>query len=85
MWKKVANAAERAFTDFALLDENLNMFKRSNERESRQSTQLTAVEKAKVMSYEDSVEAQAKRHAKEVAKKVRWFPWDAIGSVKILR
>jgi hypothetical protein len=66
--QKLANAAERAFADRALLlDENLNLFKRNNERECRQLTRSTVVGKAKVMSYEDIVEAQAKRDAKEAA------------------
>ena len=64
--QKLANAAERAFADRALLlDENLNLFKQNNERECRQSTRSTVVGKAKVMSYEDIVEAQAKCDAKE--------------------
>jgi hypothetical protein len=39
----------------------------NNERNCRQSTRSTVVGKAKVMSYEDIVEAQAKRDAKEAA------------------
>jgi hypothetical protein len=39
----------------------------NNESNCRQSTRSTVVGKAKVMSYEDIVEAQAKRDAKEAA------------------
>lgn len=52
--RKLANAAERAFADRALLlDENPNLFKQNNEREYRQSSRSTMVGKAKIMSYED--------------------------------
>lgn len=44
------------------------LFKQNNEARSRQSTRSTVVGKAKVMSYEDIVEAQGKRAAKEAAK-----------------
>ena len=39
----------------------------NNESNCRQSTRSTVVGKAKVMNYEDIVEAQAKRDAKEAA------------------
>lgn len=66
--RKLANAAEKAFAERALLlDENRLLFQQNNERESRQSTRSTVVGKAKVMSREDIVEAQAKRDAKEAA------------------
>ena len=39
----------------------------NNESKSRKSTRSTVVGKAKVMNYEDIVEAQAKRDAKEAA------------------
>jgi hypothetical protein len=41
--------------------------KQNNESKSRKSTRSTVVCKAKVISYEDIVEAQAKRDAKEAA------------------
>jgi hypothetical protein len=66
--QKLANAAEKAFAERPLLlDEKRLLFQQNNERESRQSTRSTVVGKAKVMSYEDIVEAQAKRDAKEAA------------------
>lgn len=66
--QKLANAATRAFTDCALLlNENLNLFKQNNKREYRQSTRSVVVGKAKVMSYKDIVEAQAKHDVKEAA------------------
>ena len=46
----------------------------NNESNCRQSTRSTVVGKAKVMSYEDIVEAQAKRDAKEAAV-VKGKPW----------
>lgn len=52
--QKLANTAERAFTDRALLlDENLNLFKQNNEAKCRQSTRSIVVGKAKIISYED--------------------------------
>jgi hypothetical protein len=65
--QKLANAAEKAFAERALLDENRLLFKQNNEKESRKSTRSTIVGKAKVMSYKDIFEAQAKRDAKETA------------------
>lgn len=40
-------------------------FEQNNESNCRQSTQSTVVGKVKVMGYEDIVEAQAKRDAKD--------------------
>jgi hypothetical protein len=56
---------EKAFAERALLDENRLLFEQNNESNCRQSTRSTVVGKAKVMSYEDIVEAQTKRDAKE--------------------
>jgi hypothetical protein len=62
------NAAEKAFAERALLlDENRVLFEQNNESNIRQSTRSTVVGKAKVMSYEDIVETQAKRNSKEAA------------------
>ncbi|KAK9244194.1 hypothetical protein V1506DRAFT_507773 [Lipomyces tetrasporus] len=67
--QKLANAAQVSFADCALLlDENRLLFQQNNESKCRKSTKLTILGKAKVMSYEDIVEAQAKRAAKEAAK-----------------
>lgn len=41
------------------------MFEQNNERNCRQSAKSTVVGKAKVMSYEDIIEARVKRDAKE--------------------
>ncbi len=64
--RKVMNAAEKAFADRAiLLDENALLFEQNNEKIARKSTKVTVVGTAKVLSYEDIVEAQRKREAKE--------------------
>ena len=64
--QKLANAAQKAFAERApLQDENRLLFEQNNESTCRRSTRSTVVGKAKVMSYEDIVEAQAKRDAKE--------------------
>ena len=66
--QKLANTTKRVFADCALLlNENLSLFKRNNEREYRQSTRSTVVGKAKVTSYEDIKVAQAKRDTKKAA------------------
>jgi hypothetical protein len=66
--QKLANAAQNSFAERALLfDENQLLFKQNKESKTRKSTSSTVVGKAKVMSYEDIVEAQAKRDAKEAA------------------
>lgn len=64
--QKVANAAENAFADRAiLLDENLLLFEQNNERRTRASTKATVVGTARILSYEDIIEAQKKRDMKE--------------------
>ena len=66
--QKLANAAENAFADRAiLLDENLLLFEQNNERNTRKSIKATAVGSAKVMSYEDIVEAQRQRDIKDAS------------------
>jgi hypothetical protein len=60
--QKLGNAAEKAFAERALLlHENRQLFTQNNERRSRLSTRSTVIGQAKVMSYEDIVEAQRKR------------------------
>ena len=72
---KLVNAARKAFAERALLlDENRLLFEQNNESNCRQSTRLTVVNKAKVMSYDDIVEAQAKRDAKEAMVKGKRGP-----------
>jgi len=64
--QKLGTAAKRAFAECALLlDENRLLFEQNNEARSRISAKSTVVGKAKVMSYEDIVEAQKKRDAKD--------------------
>jgi hypothetical protein len=67
--QKFAKAAQISFAECALLqDENQLLFKQNNEAKRRKSTKSTVVGKAKVMSYEDIVEAREKRASKEAAK-----------------
>jgi hypothetical protein len=55
-------ATERVFAERALLlEENRILFEQNNEKTCRQSSGLTVLGHAKVMSYEDIVEAQKKR------------------------
>jgi len=69
--RKLANAAENAFADRAiLLDENLLLFEQNNEKATRKSIRATVVGSARVMSYEDIVEAQKQRDIKEAAAEV---------------
>lgn len=63
--QKLANAAEKAFADRAISDENLLLFEQYNERNTRKSIKATTVGKAKVLSYEDIVEAQRQRDMRE--------------------
>ena len=66
--RKPANPAHKRFAESALLlDENWLLFEQNNKSNFRKSVMLTKVGEAKVMSYDDIVEAQAKRGAKEVA------------------
>ena len=66
--QKLTNAAQKSFAECALLlDENWLLFEQNNESNCRKSVRSTKVGEAKVMSYGDIVEAQAKRDAKEVA------------------
>jgi hypothetical protein len=56
--QKLANAAEKAFADRALLlDENRLLFEQNNEKTTRLSTKATVVGTAKVMSYDYIVKA----------------------------
>ncbi|KAH8743927.1 hypothetical protein BGZ57DRAFT_707836, partial [Hyaloscypha finlandica] len=69
--QKLANIAENAFTDRAiLLDENLLLFEQNNEKATRKSIRATVVGSTRVMSYEDIIEAQKQRDIKEAAAKV---------------
>ncbi|KAF2721187.1 hypothetical protein K431DRAFT_320483 [Polychaeton citri CBS 116435] len=67
--QKMANAVEKLFADRALLfDENKLLFEQNNKKSIRDSTRGTVVGRAKVMSYNDLVEAQRKRSEKEARK-----------------
>ena len=73
--QKLANAAHISLAEGALLrDQAQFLLKMNSEAKVRRSTKSVIVGKAKVMSYEDIEEAQAKRAAKEeatTAKKTR--------------
>jgi hypothetical protein len=57
--QKIADAAENAFAERAiLLDENMLLFEQNNEKTTRTSMKATVVGTAKVLSYEDIVEAR---------------------------
>ncbi|KAJ5674366.1 uncharacterized protein N7477_004300 [Penicillium maclennaniae] len=65
-------AAEKVFAERALLlEENRILFEQNNEKTCRQSSGLTVVGHAKVMSYEDIVEAQKKRDMTEQATRAK--------------
>ncbi|KAJ9494811.1 hypothetical protein H2202_009712 [Exophiala xenobiotica] len=67
-FQKLANAAEKAFADRALLlDEIRLLFEQNNENTARSSVKSIVVGTAKVMSYDDMVKAQQKRDAKEAS------------------
>lgn len=67
-FQKLANAAEKAFADrVILLDENKLLFEQNNEKITRLSTRSTVTGTAKIMTYEDIIEAQKKRDIKEAA------------------
>lgn len=64
--EKLANATEKVFADRALLlDENKLLFEQNNEKTTRDFMRVTMVGRAKVMSYDDMVEAQRRRDEKE--------------------
>ena len=68
----MGNAAEKAFAQCALLrDENKLLFEQNNDAKSRVAAKSTVVGKAKVMSYEDIVEAQKLRDAKDASAESR--------------
>jgi len=64
--QKFANAAERAMSARDLLfQENSDLFKQNNERNTHASTKSTVVGKARVISFEDIAEARKKREEKD--------------------
>jgi hypothetical protein len=65
--QRLTRAAEKAFAERALLlEENRILFEQNNEKSCRQSSSSTVVGHAKVMSYDDIIEAQRKRDLKAV-------------------
>jgi hypothetical protein len=57
-FQKLANAAEKAFADRAiLLDENKLLFEQNNEKITRLSIRSTITGTAKVMTYDDIIKA----------------------------
>jgi hypothetical protein len=64
-FQKLANATEKAFADRTiLLDENRLLFEQNNEKTTRQSVKSTIPGNARIMTYDDIVEAEQKRAAK---------------------
>ena len=64
-FQKLANATEKAFADRTiLLDENRLLFEQNNEKTTRQSVKSTVPGKARIMAYDDIVEAEQKRAVK---------------------
>jgi hypothetical protein len=65
--QKIVNAAEQSLTSCALLqEENRALVVQNREKKIRKSTKATKVGTAKIMSYEDIVQAKAKRDEKAV-------------------
>ena len=65
-FQKLAHAAEKAFADRAILfDENKNLTDQNNEKNVRDSMRRTVVGKAKIMSYNDIVEAKKRREERD--------------------
>lgn len=70
--QKLANAGADVFAERAILrDRERVLLEQNNEKKTRQSVRSTVVGKAKVMSYEDIVEARKKREKKEASKVLR--------------
>jgi hypothetical protein len=64
-FQKLANTTEKAFADRTiLLDENRLLFEQNNEKITRQSVKSTMPGNARIMTYDDIVEAEQKRAAK---------------------
>lgn len=68
-FQKMTNASEKSYAENALHRDQIRLLlEQNNEKKIRQSIKSTVVGHAKVMSYEDIVEARKKRDEKEVAK-----------------
>jgi hypothetical protein len=67
--KKLADAAEDAFADrLIMLGENEELFQQNCEKATREPARATVVGTAKVMTYEEILEAQRLREQKELKK-----------------
>ncbi|KAJ6117814.1 hypothetical protein N7523_005565 [Penicillium sp. IBT 18751x] len=70
--QKMLNATEKAFSEHSLLlQRNQELFQQNNEKKIRQGVKSTVVGKAKVMKYEDIVEAKRKREEKKCTRALR--------------
>lgn len=70
--QKMLNATEKAFAERSLLlQRNQELFQQNNEKKIRQGVNSTVVGKAKVIKYEDIVEAKRKREEKECTRVLR--------------
>lgn len=68
-FQKMANATENPYAECALLfDQNRLLFEQNNEKVTRKSIKPTVVGCAKIMCYDDIVEARKKRDEVEVSK-----------------
>ena len=68
-FRKVANAAQKAFADRALArDENQSLRMQNNEKKAREAAKSAVVGNAKVISYPDIEEARKKRDLKIAGK-----------------
>ena len=69
MIEKAINAAEKALADKTLIDdEKQRPREQNNEKKARSIVKSTVVGKAKIMAYEDIVEAQEKRDERQAGK-----------------
>ena len=69
MIEKAINAAEKALADKALIDdEKQRLREQNNEKKARSTVKSTVVGKAKIMTYEDIVEAQEKHDERQASK-----------------
>ena len=67
--QKILNATQKAFADRALLHhQNEELIEQNNEKRTRQGKKARKIGEAKIMVYEDIVEAQKNRHRKEASK-----------------
>jgi hypothetical protein len=68
---KLCNAAENAFADRSLLNENQLLFEQNCKRNVRKSVQSRIIGTAKVLSYEDLCEAEKQCDPKSIATRAK--------------